>query len=77
MAKIPKLGRVTERTFEKGQHYVAVEWIDDHGDWVKASFVLSSWYQMPRKEGLEADKIFSKPPRYLYGPHPRDRANSR
>jgi hypothetical protein len=67
MAKIPKLGRVTERTFEKGQHHVVVEWIDDHGDRVKADFQLTCWHRMPRKEGLEADKVFSKPPRYLYG----------
>jgi hypothetical protein len=46
VAKIPKLGRVTERA--PNGDWVKVEWIDDEGYRTVGNYVLVAWTQPPR-----------------------------
>ena len=55
MAKIPKLGRVILREYDKKSdtYYVRVEWVDDEGYRVVGQFAQFGWAQPPRADRRE------------------------
>lgn len=72
MAEIPKLGRVTAREIDKGNHFVRVEWIEDDGNRVVGEFKLVAWAEPPRAVAEETIRKLGRPPR-----HPAGRAQDR
>ena len=57
MAKIPKLGRVTQRKDDR---------IDEEGYRVSGMFKLFGWNQYPRAIGEKMQAALSKPPKVVY-----------